>query len=60
LKHAPSQKSDKKAEFESESSTLLLTSEFHAISPIDLEIGYIKVMFDKNTLDAVLANPALT
>lgn len=60
LKHVPSEKSDQKAEFESESSTFLLTSEFHAISPIDPEIGYIKVLFDKNSLDKVLANPALT
>lgn len=60
LKHVPCKKSDQRAEFESVSSTFLLTSEFHAISPVDPEIGYIKVLIDKNTLNRVLADSTLT
>lgn len=60
LKHVPSETADQKAEIESESSTVLLTSEFHAVSPIDPEIGFIRVLMDKITVDKVLSNPVLT
>lgn len=60
LKHVPNENLAQGVDIESTGSTLLLTSEFHDRSPIDPNIVYIKIPFDENILNEVLANSALT
>jgi hypothetical protein len=57
LKDVPNEVSDQKATMESCSSTILLTSEFHALSSINPEIIYLKVLIDKTSLAKMVANP---
>jgi len=60
LKYVPNEKLAQSVDIKSDSSTLLLTSEFHDRSPIDPYNIYIKIKIDESILNKVFANTALT